>query len=238
MRKIIKDFGLAVSTVSGVIGISEWVKRRDEIKEIVSKASQDANNHLNIIEKLRAEKKLNNAIADKNIMNLKDQVDGVTKNGKSLIEEIDKNNGSCITESCKKFLENYKASIKEAEELSTKVDKENVDIDISKSNIIPDDLISNYKEFLETLSDEQLLSIIHISFLVGILIIIYNFVLTYYSDYIIKYLSLESKYPKLARIFELRRKFQFYYMTINIIIMFLIVIILLILNLLVFTGGY
>ena len=91
MRKIIKDFGLAVFTVSGVIGISEWVKRRDEIKEIVSKASQDANNHLNIIEKLRAEKKLNNAIADKNIMNLKDQVDGVTKNGKSLIEEIDKN---------------------------------------------------------------------------------------------------------------------------------------------------
>lgn len=244
MRKLLKDLGLGITIVSGGIGIKEWVDRKNSYNETLSKIKIENLNQGKTIAELRASKNLETAKYAKDHQDYKEALQSVDIKANLYINEVDKNNGSCTTEVCKKLFSDFQAKLKETEKLAEKVDKNAVDnnafadIDVTKSSIISDDWIDSYQKFMDSLSDEELLSMCHISFLAGLLIICYNIVMIFYGDYIIKYFSLENKFPKIASFIELRRKFQLYYMTINIIIMVLIILILLILNILVFTGFF
>jgi hypothetical protein len=83
---------------------------------------------------LKASKKLANVEAEKNNLDVQEALSEISNRGKSFIEEVDKNNGSCVTESCKKLFKNFQDEVVEAEKIGAKVDKD----DVSKSNIIPD----------------------------------------------------------------------------------------------------
>ena len=130
------------------------------------------------------------------------------------------------------YLKHFKEAQERAMDLQDKMDKF-ID-DVKNSNFIMEDWYESFKEYLLTLSIDQTFALLHIIFFVTMLLLVYNIIIIFYSDLIIKYFSLESKYPSFARFIELRRKFQTYYMSLNIIVLLLIIFLLLILNLLVF----
>ena len=86
---------------------------------------------------------------------------------------------------------------------------------ISKSSFILSDLHSSLKDFLKSLSGEELLAFGGL--LLNGLIVNYtvNIIFILYGDYLIKKFNLESRYPKLCKFIELRRKLQNYYLKIS-----------------------
>lgn len=136
-----------------------------------------------------------------------------------------------------KATEAFNKFIKEQEEAEKLVDF----LKKSKENFSPSDIfeqyehfVENFKNYLSTLSIEQTFAFLHIIFFIVMIILVYNIAIVFYSELFIKYLSIDNKYPKFARFIEIRRKFQRYYMTWNLIVLLIILIILLLLNLLVF----
>ena len=105
---------------------------------------------------------------------------------------------------------------------------------ISKSSFILRDLHSSLKDFLKSLSGEELLAFGGL--LLNGLIVNYtvNIIFILYGDYLIKKFNLESRYPKLCKFIELRRKFQQYYFFLNVFIITIIVVSMIFANVLIF----
>lgn len=80
--------------------------------------------------------------------------------------------------------------------------------------------IQKYLDYLSTLSIEQLAMIVNFWAFVIILNSIINIAVIFYGDYLIKYFQLEEKYTKLTKFIQIRRKFQFFYLNINMLIIF------------------
>lgn len=97
-----------------------------------------------------------------------------------------------------------------------------------------DKIFESYRNYLSSLDMEQTLSLLHIIFCISILIGLYNLIMVFYSDQILKYFDLENKYPKFGRFLKLRSKFQLYYFTLNIIIILVVLLFLLLLNITIF----
>jgi hypothetical protein len=76
-------------------------------------------------------------------------------------------------------------------------------------------LISVYQDFLHSLTPEQFYAVLHIITGSFILICIFNVISTQFGIFIINYFKIAEKYPKLAKIIELRNKFQRYYFIFN-----------------------
>ena len=90
--------------------------------------------------------------------------------------------------------------------------------DILESNILGPyfEMMETYKEFLSTLSSEQLcclFNIIGFGMLLGILSSI-NFIL--FGEYLIKYFNIEERFPKIAKYIRLRQTANKYYLIFNI----------------------
>ena len=71
-----------------------------------------------------------------------------------------------------------------------------------------DYFIQMYKDFLSTLTLEQLVPLTN---LLGLTIITFSLVsitTVLFSDYLIKYFNIENKFPRIAKFVQLRRKFQ------------------------------
>jgi len=76
-------------------------------------------------------------------------------------------------------------------------------------------LLQLYKDFLSTLTLEQYVPLINI---LGLTIILFSFIsiaTVIFTDYLIKYFTIESKYPKIAKFVQLRRKFQWFFLKLN-----------------------
>lgn len=83
-----------------------------------------------------------------------------------------------------------------------------------------DSLISifgNFKEIISQLTFEQLWAISHIFSSIFILILIINIIIIIYSDFLLTYLKIEDKYPRLGRLIRLRRVYQQYYLVLNLL---------------------
>lgn len=109
--------------------------------------------------------------------------------------------------------------------------------EVSKSSMVPDFItenidnsLENFRNYLSSLDNEQLLSLLHIIFCISILIALYNMIMVFYSDQIIKYFDLENKYPKFGRFLKIRNNFKFYYFTLNFFIILVVLLFLLVLN--------
>ena len=93
---------------------------------------------------------------------------------------------------------------------------------------------SIFKDYLSTLSIEQVGALGHIILLSWILYTILNIIAIYYGDILIRYFKLEEKYPKIAKLIQIRRKFLEYYIKLNILLIILVLVLLLYTNFVVF----
>ena len=92
------------------------------------------------------------------------------------------------------------------------------------------DMRSAYKEFLGSLSTEELCCL---SNLIGFLMVLGGLVsITFilFGDYLINYFKLEERFPKLAKYIQLRQKIQRYTLIFHMFMVYLILIVFIIIN--------
>ena len=121
----------------------------------------------------------------------------------------------------KNFLEDSKKTLEEISQIFS--DKGNKFM--NDGNHFIKEFLEKWNDFLNTLNIDQLCSLSNLLLGIMILIFLLNIIFIYYGDIFIKYISLEKKYPRLAKIINLRRKFLNFYMSLY----FLLIIISLIL---------
>jgi hypothetical protein len=93
------------------------------------------------------------------------------------------------------------------------------------------DLYNTFLDYLNSVKSEDLGFLFNSLIYVAILFIIYNITTLILSDKLISYFNLEKKYPKWAKLLQLRRKFFSAYMKIYIILATVIIILALFFNL-------
>ena len=91
--------------------------------------------------------------------------------------------------------------------------------------------ISNY---LSTLTFEQTVAILHIFGCIVIIISLISLFIVFYGNKLIDNLNLENRFPKIARLIQLRRKFQMYYSLIDFIIIIIVTLSMLYIDILLF----
>lgn len=82
------------------------------------------------------------------------------------------------------------------------------------------DMLNTFQEFLLTLNLEQHIALANLFSDIFIFSCLVTIVTIFYGDLMIKYFNLEEKYPRLAKLIQLRRKFQTYSLTLNIALIF------------------
>lgn len=93
--------------------------------------------------------------------------------------------------------------------------------------------LRSFYEFLDKLSLLEEAALVHILILSFVLLTIINIMITLFSNELITYFNIESKYPYLQKFLRLRAKFQRYYLIWNFSLLILICLLGLFLNLLV-----
>lgn len=96
------------------------------------------------------------------------------------------------------------------------------------------ELLESYKEFISNLNFIELGALSHIVSSLFILFCIINIISIIYGDFIIKYLKIENRFPRIAKYIEMRRKFQYYYLFINLLLIIITLLALIYINYLVF----
>lgn len=110
------------------------------------------------------------------------------------------------------------------------------DINNSK-NKFTDDLsvyIDNFNEWMHSLNYEQNIALINLFGIFVIMTTLVSIITIFYGNLILDYFNLEQRYPKIAKIINLRRKFQQFYLMWNIIIISIVSIIMFLMNLTLF----
>lgn len=77
------------------------------------------------------------------------------------------------------------------------------------------DYIDNLYVFFGQMSGEQIAAVSHFLSALVMLFCLMSVMAVVYGDYLINYLKLEEKYPRLARFIQIRRKFQHFYLFID-----------------------
>ena len=93
--------------------------------------------------------------------------------------------------------------------------------------------IETINNFYSSLSMLETLAVVHLSSSVLILLSLTSIISIFYGEVIIKKLRLEEKFPKLVKIIELRRKFQQFYLWINILTIFVVILVVSYVNILI-----
>ena len=93
------------------------------------------------------------------------------------------------------------------------------------------DLLNMYQEFLLTLNLGQQIAITNLCADIFIFACLVTIVTIFYGDLVIKYFNLEERFPKLAKLIQLRRKFKTYSFSLNIALIFAILICVVLFNL-------
>lgn len=108
------------------------------------------------------------------------------------------------------------------------------DIFGSNSKFINSNSLDEFQNYLSSLPLEKVGALGHILISFAILLSLLSIISIFYGEFLIKYFNLEEKYPKIARFIQIRRKFQQYYFTMNIIAIILALLLVIYVNFLVF----
>ena len=104
-------------------------------------------------------------------------------------------------------------------------------INKSSGNKYTIDEISN---FLSTLTFEQTVAITHIFGFIVIILSLISLFSVFYGNLLIDYFKLEEKLPRIAKIIQLRRKFQMFYSVLDFTLIFIVISIMFYIDLLLF----
>jgi hypothetical protein len=181
--------------------------------------------------------KINELVAKSNRINeAQKEIEGLNNKAKSILEQLNIDN---LDPSQRKVLTSKLNSISEHQtDLVKKAGNEFKDINdsIRKNDLFDPftQLINEYKEFLSTLSVEQLACLTNFIGFVTIFIVLNSIFLVYFGDKVMDYFHIESKYPKLAKFIQIRRKFLTKYIKFQIIYVYIISIIFMCINIYMF----
>jgi hypothetical protein len=141
---------------------------------------------------------------------IKQDLEILNQDTHNLANQVSTNNNQAIETSSKVI---NKSATSVVDEINKLIDKINRPGSNNSLNNIFD--FSSY-------TTAELGAISHILACISISGCLFNIAIAYYGDYLIIYYKLEEKYPKLAKWIKLRRKFQHYYIGLNIILIFII----------------
>lgn len=94
--------------------------------------------------------------------------------------------------------------------------------DSDKQEFIGSDVFNNLLQFFQSLTVEQNLAVMNISASIFILLNMCSLLTVFFSEYLIKTYNIETRFPRIGRYIQLRRKFYKYYYTINSIVIIII----------------
>lgn len=245
IKKIVKDLTMYVSLIGGGVSISEYVNNRNNIQEVFQVLDKN---------KLMQEERYNNIMSALNKQNQKVEnleimenlnskihngLGSVKQNFQLILEFLEKKNAEeGINEESQILTDEIIGRLKEIpnqmDNVSNNFDEySKFSTDLVKNNFKVDDFyfyLDNFRENISHLSNEQLFSLIHVLFFTALIIATFNLAAVFYGDSLIILLDIENRFPKLAKIIKLRRKFQQYYFGLNLIIIFSVLIVLLYFN--------
>lgn len=217
-------------TCIGLDSYRRAVMRDNRIRES-DRLLQDTYNKYNLAIKQIEEKE--DLIASDNtkviasVGRIKEGIVSIQRDSQNLANQISTNNNQSIDNSIKVL---NKSTNNVMDEINKLMDKVN-----SKSG--SNNLLNKITEFFTSYSTEQLGAISHILACITIFGCILDISIAYYGDYLIIYYKLEEKYPRLAKWIRLRRKFQHYYIGLNIIIIMFILLFVIYVNWVVLKHG-
>nr|YP_009348136.1 hypothetical protein [Hericium coralloides]APX41089.1 hypothetical protein [Hericium coralloides] len=119
------------------------------------------------------------------------------------------------------FSKAFESAINKAEELDNSLNSSDTIIKNFIDNTILWEKITEFKEFLSTLSFTELCFIMNISTSIFILTCVVSLLFSFYGNFFIENLSLEKKFPRLSGFIRLRAQLQHSYIIINTILIIL-----------------
>jgi hypothetical protein len=103
MKNLIEKITGTIALAGGSIAILDLTERKIAFNKALKIAKLENENQSSKITELVAQNSLNSANATKKNLDLKDKLSEVTDSGNSLFNEMTKDNGPCISESCKRI---------------------------------------------------------------------------------------------------------------------------------------
>jgi hypothetical protein len=212
------------------ITYESWVKSRISEQEAADckKALEEANNKLDLIQST-LEKQISNT--QSNVVPLEDfrvvrrNHNALTRHFESTKPSADKKMESVLDYVTEAKYQDWKEFSEDTSKRMEKVYKYLQDISDKGSNFWQDksitDLILEFKEFLSTLTTQQLCIVMNISLSILVFSCLISILLAVYGNYFITKYSLIEKYPKLSSLIKLRMKFQHFYVISNSAIIFI-----------------
>lgn len=97
-----------------------------------------------------------------------------------------------------------------------------------------EDIYNNFNSWLSSLDYSHSVAVVNITGLILLFVSVLQIIFIFYGTFLLDYLAIEKRYPKLANIINLRRKFQQYYLLFNITIIIVTILIMLYFNLTLF----
>lgn len=217
MKKYIKEFGAYFSILTGAITVNEYMSKRKNLETLVSEYNATVDGLCKKVEIKELERQIDLSHIKHQLMNFKTEVSTFIEKSTSASNEI-LNHGE--SETYQTIKEQAKTAFQKIVDREEEMEKLIDFLKDNKHNFKSEGLfeqyehmLENFKIYLSTLSVEQTFALFHIMFFISMIFLIYNIAIIFYSDLIIKYFSIETKYPKFSRFIEIRRKFQRYYIT-------------------------
>jgi hypothetical protein len=216
MKKFIKDFGTCLGIFSGAITINDYLNKKSALATELEAAKAELAKVTKLAEATELDRKIDMSALKLKVNNLSSDLSESYKIFNQAVDEKFKKGDTETYNFLKQKAQEGFGKVTNGDEELKKL----LDYLSKKDKFIGDDIFGKYEHFLEnfrnylsTLSIEQTFSFLHIIFFITMILLVYNIAIIFYSDLIIKYLSIENRYPKFSRFIEIRRKFQRYYMT-------------------------
>jgi hypothetical protein len=147
----------------------------------------------------------------------------------SKIDEMIKNNSSDNFVSVSEIDNSIKEINKELVQIINKIDET-----LNNNNFIGTDIFNILQSHYASFNFFQSLAITHLSAIIFIILSLISLISMYFGDYLIEKFNISNKYPRIHKYIQLRRKFQRYYLILDLTIIFVMLIILAILNIILF----
>ena len=181
------------------------------------------------------ENELNSLITNEKIKTLMEEMNELKSKisnqkifNKTDIENV--NNSSNILEELKNIKETFNHSNNSLNAILNTVDKY---INSKNNNNFSESfmtLIHDINNIIFNMSMSEQLAYFHVSGCFFILISLFSIISIFYGDFLITKLNLEVKYPKLGKFIKLRRKFQHFYILMDVIISSIILVLIMYIN--------
>ena len=193
LKEILNKAGKYATLITGGMTIESYFRgRQNDIKDITINTLMQQNNAKENIIKDQLERQIH---SDKTVSELSAAAEKFTTN-------------------LQKFEESKLAEpsyLEKAISVKAEIAKIIADYTNTGNKSLSGDYLNQLQTAIDNLGQTQKLALIHILASISILFCLFTLIGVYLGDYIIEYFKLEARYPRLARYFSIRRKFQTYY---------------------------